>query len=432
MNRSEIKSVQVVQLSPVQNAVKSLVERIEELSSVEHLIKQNLREGIDPETIAGSAAFGSLSRLLAGTVDSPVNGGVGQYRIFFTMNQPQDPLGRQEENFELNVSYLRRAFNSLIRLLNELLKLHDVLVPTNLQTQHRIMVKLFKKNFRSEISDLRLDVDSTWDLEGLMESLISTNVYSRRYQERMAEEMEMEMELQMQRDVVEFDESEFGFESSLGGYDNDFMLESGGRSNSVSGTVLSSGSGSEALSRGRSGMDNREMAPIIIGAPPLGGGIYPPYGGSTSSVTTPVSPTFSSVTPTTPTFAAPVAVVPLATIPGTPYDTREGFIGGVIDDSMTSLVDDDAHEIASNTTTSTNSAHSQQYPLASDRLGGAPNFGNGQGSPSSAAATVGGGGGAIYSAAGHQSHSSTNVGSSSKKNRFSTGWSKRTILNSRH
>ncbi|GME91335.1 unnamed protein product [Ambrosiozyma monospora] len=177
MNRSEIKSVDVIKLSPIKNAVKSLIEKNEELSNLEFLIKQNLREGIDAGTIAGSSVFNNLSRILAGTVDSPVNGGVGQYRAFFNVKS-------DEPDFDMNVQYLKNSFNNLIILLNKLLKLHHALIPSNLKPQHQLMVELFSKNFRTEIQDLKLDVKSTLNMDKLLKSLLSTNIFSRRYQQQ--------------------------------------------------------------------------------------------------------------------------------------------------------------------------------------------------------------------------------------------------------
>ncbi|GMG49476.1 unnamed protein product [Ambrosiozyma monospora] len=177
MNRSEIKSVDVIKLSPIKNAVKSLIEKNEELSNLEFLIKQNLREGIDASTIAGSSVFNNLSRILAGTVDSPVNGGVGQYRAFFNVKS-------DEPDFDINVQYLKNSFNNLIILLNKLLKLHHALIPSNLKPQHQLMVELFSKNFRVEIQELKLDVKSTLNLDKLLKSLLSTNIFSRRYQQQ--------------------------------------------------------------------------------------------------------------------------------------------------------------------------------------------------------------------------------------------------------
>ncbi|GME70227.1 unnamed protein product [Ambrosiozyma monospora] len=200
MNRSEIKFTTTVKLSPIKNAVKSLISKIEELSSLEFMIKQNLKDQIDPATIANSSVFSSLSRNLAGTIDSPVNGGVGQYKAFFT-SKPQPPptaglvfhstntdhdFLESVSDYEEDLKYLHNSFDNLIILLNKLLKLHQAIIPAEFKLQHQAMVELFNKNFHTEIETLQLDTQSTLDLEELMGGLVSTNIYSRKYRQKLS------------------------------------------------------------------------------------------------------------------------------------------------------------------------------------------------------------------------------------------------------
>ncbi|GME76780.1 unnamed protein product [Ambrosiozyma monospora] len=179
MNRSEVKQTSVVKLSPIKNAVKSLLEKNGELSTLEFWIKRSLKEGIDPKTIANATHFNNLSRILAGTVDSPVNGGVGQYRVFLNGVISDDP------EYDNDVMYLKNCFDNLIRLLNNLLKLHEALVPANLKPQHEVMVELFQKNFKAEIEDLKLDTKSVLKLDEMVQALISANIRNHRNQHRM-------------------------------------------------------------------------------------------------------------------------------------------------------------------------------------------------------------------------------------------------------
>ncbi|GMF08487.1 unnamed protein product [Ambrosiozyma monospora] len=163
MNISEVKSTIVVKLSPIKNAIKSILAKNTELSGLQFLITRNLKEGIDIKSIASSSVFHTLSRALAGTVDSPVNGGVGQYRLFFDTES-------DETNYQESVACLKQSFSNLIILLNKLLKLHDALIPTYLKPQHHAMLELFKKNFKSEIESLKLDVQSPMSLERLLQT----------------------------------------------------------------------------------------------------------------------------------------------------------------------------------------------------------------------------------------------------------------------
>ncbi|GME75642.1 unnamed protein product [Ambrosiozyma monospora] len=173
MNRSEIKMSNSIRISPIKNAIKSLLEKNSELKGLEFWINRNLQEGIDPKSLSGTTMFGNLSRVLAGTVDSPVNGGVGQYRTFFTAVS-------HEPDYKENVVILKNSFADLIELLDNLLKLHQALLPAVLAPQHRVMVDLFCKNFESEIEQLELDVNATLDLQDYVDNLITSNMRSHR------------------------------------------------------------------------------------------------------------------------------------------------------------------------------------------------------------------------------------------------------------
>ncbi|GME78007.1 unnamed protein product [Ambrosiozyma monospora] len=113
MNKSEVKNSHTLKISPIKNAIKSLLEKNSELRGLEYLLHRNLKEGIDPKSIAGTTMFSSLSRVLAGTVDPPVNGGVGQYRAFFTDDS-------NEPDYQEDVTYLKNIvpwLNFLLRTL---------------------------------------------------------------------------------------------------------------------------------------------------------------------------------------------------------------------------------------------------------------------------------------------------------------------------
>ena len=178
MNRSEIKTTSIVKIPPIKNAIRSLILKNEELSNLEFLINQNLKDNIKLEMIASSSMFNSVSRILAGTVDSPVNGGAGQFRVFFTDDASID-IGESREEYDADCAKLKECFNDLTKIMNSLLKLHGLIVPDTLRLQHDSLVELFSKNFQKEIDDLKLDVKSELDYDALMKSLTSKNVHSK-------------------------------------------------------------------------------------------------------------------------------------------------------------------------------------------------------------------------------------------------------------
>ncbi|GME71531.1 unnamed protein product [Ambrosiozyma monospora] len=192
-------------------------------------------------TISGATHFNNLSRILAGTVDSPVNGGVGQYRVFLTGATYDDP------EYEADVGYLKNCFNNLIKLLNNLLKLHQALVPANLKPQHELMMELFDKNFKAEIDDLKLDTKSVLKLDDMVEAMIASNIRTRRQQKTF-----LGSQYGSSADV----QSSSGYshpDSSTGNFlvtpeDNDSILGGSNNSGSVHNSIHSAGSGSKMSS----------------------------------------------------------------------------------------------------------------------------------------------------------------------------------------
>lgn len=178
MNRSEIKSVRTNRVPPIKNAIKSLLKRNEELSNLEYLIHQNLKDNTSLEAIAASSMFESLSRILAGTVDSPVNGGASEF-MFFLNGSNDIQKGESDEEFSRDCAILKKSFNRLVHLLNNLLKLHGLILPDSLRLQHESMVELFKKNFAFDIEQLQLDVTTPLGYTQLMQSLTSTHIHSK-------------------------------------------------------------------------------------------------------------------------------------------------------------------------------------------------------------------------------------------------------------
>lgn len=178
MNRSEIKNTTVIKIPPIKNAIRSLMGKNDELSNFEFLINQNLKNNISLPSIASSTVFNSVSRVLAGTVDSPVNGGAGQFKVFFTKD-PSIDVGETEEEYVEDSKKLKECYNDMCKLLNKLLKLHGLIIPDTLRLQHESLVELFSKNFKDEISEMKLDVTTGLNYQELMKSLISRNVHSK-------------------------------------------------------------------------------------------------------------------------------------------------------------------------------------------------------------------------------------------------------------
>lgn len=149
MNRSDIKSSSVVKLSPLDNAIRSIMNKNDDLLQLESMINIAVKEKVDFKSL-----LSDLSRHLAGTVDSPVNGGVGQYRGFFTDSR----YAGKPEHAE-NMRLLRNAFNDLTMVLSRCLHLHGVLILPSMKTSQNVLVESFKLNFKDEIAELKIDTN---------------------------------------------------------------------------------------------------------------------------------------------------------------------------------------------------------------------------------------------------------------------------------
>lgn len=149
MNRSDIKNSSVVRLSPLDNAIRTILNKNNDLVQLESMINIAYKEKSDYNSL-----LNDLSRHLAGTVDAPVNGGVGQYRTFFL-----DPRYDGKPDYAYNIRLLRNAFHDLTMVLSRCLHLHGKLVGSTMKLSHEALVDLFRQNFKDEIATLKINTD---------------------------------------------------------------------------------------------------------------------------------------------------------------------------------------------------------------------------------------------------------------------------------
>ncbi|SCU90338.1 LAME_0E08108g1_1 [Lachancea meyersii CBS 8951] len=139
MNRAEITSTSSKTLSPIENAIRSMQLKIQDLAGLEDTSYKMLKENGDY-----SAIFPELSRNISGTIDSPVNGGVSQYREFFTNKE-----SHLSDESQLNL--LRSTFDELASILSRCLALHGQVCHGYMKKSHEMLLGLFYKNFADEI-----------------------------------------------------------------------------------------------------------------------------------------------------------------------------------------------------------------------------------------------------------------------------------------
>ncbi|KAK2467786.1 hypothetical protein APHAL10511_000081 [Amanita phalloides] len=152
LRRSEILSMDVVEISPLEMALNEVEDKTKELASLR--VKY---EGL--AKTAHPVSTNALAMSLNSVVDAPLNAGIASYRhIFF------DPsyISRYPERAEM-VEKLRVAIDNQVRAIDGCLKLHGHLCPPEFIPFHETLEKFFKRNFRDEIKRLAMDGMSDTD-----------------------------------------------------------------------------------------------------------------------------------------------------------------------------------------------------------------------------------------------------------------------------
>lgn len=149
LRRSEIVGITQARSSPIENAIDAITKKTQELAGME----KKLSDGRDNN-------ISILSMTLTGAVDSPVNGGVSQYKPLLEPPKPRtgDPMSIElngspvEEQKPELVMALRTAILDHVAVLKKCLALHGRLVQPQLRPMHESMMRLFEKNFAQEIA----------------------------------------------------------------------------------------------------------------------------------------------------------------------------------------------------------------------------------------------------------------------------------------
>ncbi|KAF8894918.1 cytoplasmic protein [Gymnopilus junonius] len=149
LRRSEVVNVEVVEISPLENALQEVEDKTKELAAL-YMKYQALAKTMQ------NVSTNALAMSLNSAVDAPLNTGIGSYRqIFFN----PDYIARNPERAEM-VEKLRLAIDEQVRIIDSCLKLHGLLCPPEFTPFHETLERFFKKNFRDEIRRLVVDSDS--------------------------------------------------------------------------------------------------------------------------------------------------------------------------------------------------------------------------------------------------------------------------------
>ncbi|AMD19902.1 HCL249Cp [Eremothecium sinecaudum] len=139
LKRSEVCNVIERNLSPIENAIRSLHLKLQDLAGLENMCYKILSENGNTHDL-----FNELARALAGTIDAPVNGGITEYREFFNVDE--------EQVSKSQLATLRSLFDELAILLNRCLGFYKKLCPQSMEQSYEALCDQFEVNYSSEIS----------------------------------------------------------------------------------------------------------------------------------------------------------------------------------------------------------------------------------------------------------------------------------------
>ncbi|KAF5386256.1 hypothetical protein D9615_002431 [Tricholomella constricta] len=169
LRRSEVVHLEVVEISPLENALTEVEQKTKELAAL------NTKYQALAKT-SQLVSTNALAMSLNSAVDAPVNTGIASYRqMFFS----PDYVARNPERAEL-VDKLRAAIDDQVRVIDSCLKLHGHLCPPEFIPFHETLEKFFKKNFREEIRRLAAD--------GLSETIPPSITAGSSYQQSLYEQ----------------------------------------------------------------------------------------------------------------------------------------------------------------------------------------------------------------------------------------------------
>ncbi|KAK0485658.1 hypothetical protein IW261DRAFT_1451404 [Armillaria novae-zelandiae] len=167
LRRSQVIGLEVVELSPVENALNEVETKTKDLAALS-LRYQSLAK------TAQSGSTNALAMALNSAVDAPMNTGVASYRqMFFN----EDYVTRNPDRVEV-VERLRVAIDEQVRAIEACLKLHGHLCPPEFYPFHETLEKFFRKNFREEIRRLGIDETSTIPASSLYEQSVIRSMSS--------------------------------------------------------------------------------------------------------------------------------------------------------------------------------------------------------------------------------------------------------------
>ncbi|GAA5840554.1 hypothetical protein JCM9279_007363 [Rhodotorula babjevae] len=146
LRRSEVVEIRLIEISPVENAVRDVYSQQKELAALERryraFVQSEREDGLDSNP---------LSMALNKVCDAPVNEGVSMYRRVFL--EPGYVAALPPSHVAI-VRQLEAAIDELVVTLVRCLKLHALVVPPDMRAFHDTLERFFENNFAVELARL--------------------------------------------------------------------------------------------------------------------------------------------------------------------------------------------------------------------------------------------------------------------------------------
>ncbi|GAA5945387.1 hypothetical protein JCM10213_005960, partial [Rhodosporidiobolus nylandii] len=147
LRRSEIVEIRLIEISPVENALKDVESKRNELTTLERRYRALSQSESDGQKINSNP----LSMALNGAVDAPINQGIPRYRATFLKPDFIASLPPSQVGV---VHQLETSIDELVVILARCLRLHGELAPPEMQPFHETLERFFEKNFAEELARL--------------------------------------------------------------------------------------------------------------------------------------------------------------------------------------------------------------------------------------------------------------------------------------
>jgi len=159
LRRSEVIYLKIIELSPIENAVLTLIAKNRELNmakeryeKAEFAINHGQEIPLDMKMNTGGININPLTMLINGSVDAGVNGGLPMYRKAFLCPE----FLEQNPDYSYLINKMKKLIEQQAVIIHKALELHDRLVTPEMRPLHENLIRSYFITFEGEIEVLHL------------------------------------------------------------------------------------------------------------------------------------------------------------------------------------------------------------------------------------------------------------------------------------